>query len=146
MNTNKQGGDLFMRKLTLEDLDKIKQKNLNKVNQNADRQDTRIVVGMGTCGIAAGASHVYEVLQAEVESQGLKDVSLVKTGCVGMCRLEPIVEIIKPGEEKITYVKVTPNKARAIVRQHLIGGRAIEEFTIHLIENRILNDFVRIDD
>ncbi|QGU94067.1 (2Fe-2S) ferredoxin domain-containing protein [Clostridium bovifaecis] len=135
-----------MKRMTLEELDKIKERNLQKVNQGNDRETIRITVGMGTCGIAAGALQVYETLQAEIEKQGLKNINLVKTGCVGVCRLEPLIEVIKPGEEKITYVKVTPNKARAIVQQHIVGGRAIEEFTIHLIENRILNDFIRIDD
>lgn len=134
-----------MKKVTLEDLDKIKERNFQKVNQGKDREDTRIVVGMGTCGIAAGAVQVYETLEAEIEKQGLKDITLVKTGCIGVCRLEPIVEIIKPGEEKVTYVKVTPNKVRNIIEQHIIGGKVVEEFTIHLIENRILNDFTRID-
>lgn len=134
-----------MKKITLEDLDKIKEKKFEKVNQGKDRQDTRIVVGMGTCGIAAGAAQVYEIFEAEIENQGLKDITLVKTGCIGVCRLEPIVEIIKPGEEKVTYVKVTPNKVRNIIEQHIISGKVVEEFTIHLIENRILNDFTRID-
>ncbi|MBM7870987.1 (2Fe-2S) ferredoxin [Clostridium pascui] len=134
-----------MKKITLEDLEKIKDRNFQKVNQGKDRQDIRIVVGMGTCGIAAGAVQVYETFEAEIENQGLKDITLVKTGCIGVCRLEPIVEIIKPGEEKVTYVKVTPNKVRNIIEQHIINGKVVEEFTIHIIENRILNDFTRID-
>lgn len=135
-----------MKKITLEDLEKIKERNSNKVNQGKDRQDTRIVVGMGTCGIAAGAVQIYETFEAEIENQGLKNITLVKTGCIGVCRLEPIVEIIKPGEEKVTYVKVTPNKVRNIIEKHIINGKMVEDFTIHLIENRILNDFTRIDD
>lgn len=134
-----------MKKITLEDLEKIKDRNFQKVNQGKDRQDTRIVVGMGTCGIAAGAVQVYETFEAEIENQGLKNIILVKTGCIGVCRLEPIVEVIKPGEEKVTYVKVTPNKVRNIIEQHIINGKVVEDFTIHLIENRILNDFTRID-
>lgn len=134
-----------MKKITLEDLEKIKERNFQKVNQRKDRQDTRIVVGMGTCGIAAGAVQVYETFEVEIENQGLKNITLVKTGCIGVCRLEPIVEIIKPGEEKVTYVKVTPNKVRNIIEQHIINGKVVEDFTIHLIENRILNDFTRID-
>lgn len=134
-----------MKKITLEDLEKIKERNFQKVNQGKDRQDIRIVVGMGTCGIAAGAVQVYETFEAEIENQGLKNITLVKTGCIGVCRLEPIVEIIKPDEEKVTYVKVTPNKVRNIIEQHIINGKVVEDFTIHLIENRILNDFTRID-
>ncbi|MCY6371453.1 (2Fe-2S) ferredoxin domain-containing protein [Clostridium ganghwense] len=135
-----------MKNLTIEDIEKIRIKNLGKVNQEKDRKNTRIVVGMGTCGIAAGAAPVYDVIEDEIKRLGLENIILEKTGCIGACRLEPIVEVIKPGEEKVTYVKVTPNKSRKIVREHIVGGKAVEEFTIHLIENRILNDFTIIDD
>lgn len=135
-----------MKNLTLDDLDKIKQKNLDKVNQEKDRKTTRITVGMGTCGIAAGAAQVYEIIEEEINKLGLKDIVLVKTGCIGACRLEPLVEVIRPGEEKVTYVKVTPSKSRRIVHEHVMNGHLIEEYTIHLIENRILNDFTIIDD
>jgi (2Fe-2S) ferredoxin len=135
-----------MKNLTVEDIEKIRIKSLEKVNQGRDRKNTRIVVGMGTCGIAAGAVPIYDAIQEEVKNLGLKNVTLEKTGCVGVCRLEPIVEVIKPGEEKVTYVKMTPNKSRRIIKDHIVDGNRVEEFTIHLIENRILNDFTIIDD
>ncbi|MEL7598108.1 MAG: (2Fe-2S) ferredoxin domain-containing protein [Clostridiaceae bacterium] len=135
-----------MKNLTVEDIEKIRIKSLEKVNQGRDRKNTRIIVGMGTCGIAAGAVPIYDAIQEEVKNLGLKNVTLEKTGCVGVCRLEPIVEVIKPGEEKVTYVKMTPNKSRRIIKDHIVDGNRVEEFTIHLIENRILNDFTIIDD
>lgn len=135
-----------MKNLTVEDIEKIRIKSLEKVNQGRDRKNTRIVVGMGTCGIAAGAVPIYDAIQEEIKNLGLKNVTLEKTGCVGVCRLEPIVEVIKPGEEKVTYVKMTPNKSRRIIKDHIVDGNRVEEFTIHLIENRILNDFTIIDD
>lgn len=135
-----------MKNLTVEGIEKIRIKSLEKVNQGRDRKNTRIVVGMGTCGIAAGAVPIYDAIQEEIKNLGLKNVTLEKTGCLGVCRLEPIVEVIKPGEEKVTYVKMTPNKSRRIIKDHIVDGNRVEEFTIHLIENRILNDFTIIDD
>lgn len=135
-----------MKNLTVEDIEKIRIKYLEKVNQGNNRTNTRIVVGMGTCGIAAGAVPIYDAIEEEIKNLGLKNVILEKTGCVGVCRLEPIVEVIKPGEEKVTYVKMTPNKSRKIIKEHIVDGNRVEEFTIHLIENRILNDFTIIDD
>lgn len=135
-----------MNNLTVEDIEKIRIKSLQKVNEGKYRKNTRIVVGMGTCGIAAGAVPIYDAIEEEIKNLALENVILEKTGCVGACRLEPIVEVIKPGEEKVTYVKMTPNKSRRIIKEHIVGGNRVEEFTIHLIENRILNDFTIIDD
>lgn len=135
-----------MKNLTVEDIEKIRIKSLEKVNQGKDRKNTRIVVGMGTCGIAAGAVPIYDAIEEEIKNLRLENVILEKTGCVGVCRLEPIVEVIKPGEEKVTYVKMTPHKSRRIIKKHIVDGNTVEEFTIHLIENKILNDFTIIDD
>ncbi|MCY6485819.1 (2Fe-2S) ferredoxin domain-containing protein [Clostridium aestuarii] len=134
-----------MRNLTIEDLENIKADNLSKVNQGKDRKTIRITVGMGTCGIAAGAAPVYDAIKEEIKNLGLKDIELVKTGCIGACRLEPLVEVIKPGEEKVTYVKMTPGKARTIMKEHIVNEKIVEQLTIHLIENRILNDFTIIN-
>jgi len=90
----------------------------------------RVVVGMATCGVAAGARPVLEALEAQVREAGLTNVSVVQTGCIGVCRLEPLVEVYLPGQEKVTYVKMTPDKVPAVVEQHLKGGRPVEEYTI----------------
>ncbi|WMJ80422.1 (2Fe-2S) ferredoxin domain-containing protein [Clostridium sp. MB40-C1] len=136
-----------MKNLTIEDIEKIRIQNLEKVNQGSDRKNIRISVGMGTCGIAAGAGPVYKVIYEEIKNLGLEEeIALEKVGCIGACRLEPIIEVMIPGEEKVTYVKVTPNKARKIIKDHVVGGKAVKEFTIHLIENTILNDFTIISD
>jgi len=132
--------------MTIEELNKIKIENYENVNQNKDRKTTRIVVGMATCGIAAGAGPVYDAIVDEVSKLGLKNVVVCKTGCVGVCRLEPIVEIIKPGEEKVTYVKMTPYKGRRIVASHVLADKAIEDFKIHVVKGQILNDFTLINE
>lgn len=132
--------------MTIDELNKIKSENMDRVNQNKDRKTTRIVVGMATCGISAGAGPVYEAIVDEVNKLGLKNVVVCKTGCIGVCRLEPIVEVIRPGEEKVTYVKMTPYKGRRIVASHILADKPIEDFKIHVVKGRILNDFTLINE
>ena len=127
--------------INIQDLHSIKKKNIERVNQGPTRKTTRIIVGMATCGIAAGADPVYEAIIDEVNKLGLRNVIVVKTGCIGVCRLEPIVEVIKPGEEKVTYVKMSPYKGRRVVASHVLTGAIIDDYTIHIVEGKILNDF-----
>ena len=94
----------------------------------------RVVVGMATCGIAAGARPVLTAFLEEVEKRDLKNVSVSQTGCIGVCRLEPIVEVYVPGQEKVTYVKMTPDKVPSIVSEHLVNGRVITDYTIGVAE------------
>lgn len=93
----------------------------------------RIVVGMATCGIAAGARPVLGGFVEEVAKRGLKNVSVNQTGCIGMCQYEPIVEVLEPGKEKVTYVKVTPEMVARIVSDHLVNGNPVGEFTVGAI-------------
>jgi len=127
---------------TIQDLEEIRKNTFNRVNQGTDRKSTRIVIGMATCGIAAGANEVYDAIVDEVNKLGLSNVVVAKTGCIGVCRLEPIVEIIRPGEEKVTYVKMSPYKARRVVASHVLVGTVRNEYTMHVIQGRILNDYV----
>ena len=94
----------------------------------------RVVVGMATCGIAAGARPVLAAFLEEVEQRGLKNISVSQTGCIGVCRLEPIVEVYVPGQEKVTYVKMTADKVPGIVSEHLVNGRVVTELTIGAAE------------
>ncbi|MCX7904785.1 MAG: (2Fe-2S) ferredoxin domain-containing protein [Caloramator sp.] len=126
---------------TLKELEEIRQRTLDRVNQRKDRTTTRIVVGMATCGIAAGARPVLLAIMEEVEKLGLTDVTVAQTGCIGLCKVEPIVEVFKPGEEKVTYVKMDAEKARRIVREHVKDGKVVEEYTLHVVQGKILNDF-----
>lgn len=115
--------------LTLQKLNEIKEQTLAAANMDSARKGTRVVVGMATCGMAAGAKSVYETLAKEIARRGLARVTLAQTGCIGFCRLEPIVEVYIPGQEKVTYVKVTPENARHIIAEHLVNGNIIAEFT-----------------
>lgn len=96
----------------------------------------RVVVGLGTCGLAAGAQQVYDAMAAEIAAQGLTDVSLEATGCVGICQFEPVVEIYQPGGVRTTYVRMTPERGVRVVQQHIRGGNPLAEFTIGSAQNR----------
>lgn len=100
------------------------------------RAGARIVVGLGTCGMAAGARQVYEAFRAELAALGLQDVVLEPTGCVGICQFEPVVEVYQPGGRRTTYVRMTPERAVRVVRQHVLGGNPLAEFTIGADRNR----------
>ena len=115
---------------SLAELQAIRQKTLEKVSQRREHEGTRISVGMATCGIAAGARPVMLKFLEEVKNRGLENVTVAQTGCIGMCRLEPIVEIMVPGKEKVTYVKVHPEMVSRIVSDHVVNGQPVVEYTI----------------
>ena len=116
---------------TLAELTAIRDKMKDKVNiRMSDENNVRVVVGMATCGIAAGARPVLAAFVEEVNRRSLSNVTVTQTGCIGVCRLEPVVEVYEPGKEKVTYVKMTADKAQRIVAEHLVNGNIIGEFTI----------------
>ena len=117
---------------SLEELKAIREKMQNQVSMRAEvHTHTRVVVGMATCGIAAGARPVLTTLSNLVQEKGLTDhISVTQTGCIGLCQYEPIVEVIEPGKPKITYIKMNPAKAAEIVDKHLIGGHVVDEYTM----------------
>ena len=103
----------------------------NKVIIREGVNATRIVVGMATCGIAAGARPVLNAFVEEVNNQNLADsVTVTQTGCIGICQYEPVVEIFEPGKEKVTYIKMTPDKAKEVIEKHIKGGNVVTEYTI----------------
>ena len=116
---------------SLAELQAIKDKMKNKIVLREGTGDVRVVVGMATCGIAAGARPVLSAFVEAVNDAGLNDkVTVSQTGCVGYCQLEPIVEIMEPGKEKVTYVKMTPDKAKQVVAEHIVNGNVIADYTI----------------
>lgn len=119
---------------SLQELEAIRKKTLENINLRKDHNGTRVVVGMATCGIAAGARPVLAAFMDEVAKRSLNNVVVAQTGCIGVCRLEPIVEVYKPGEEKVTYVKVNPDMVPRIVTEHIVNGRAVDEYTIGYYE------------
>lgn len=115
---------------SIAELEIIRKEALEKINIRKDRNGTRIVVGMATCGITAGARPVMMALLEEVKARGLADVVVTQTGCVGACRLEPMVEVYKEGEDKVTYVEMTAEKARRVIFEHIVNGKFVKDFTI----------------
>ena len=116
---------------SLAELAAIRARMLEQVNlRKDDNIDTRVVVGMATCGIAAGARPVLSTFVEEVNGSGIGDkVSVEQTGCIGICQYEPVVEIFD-GDEKTTYVKMTADKAKRVVAEHLVKGNVVTEYTI----------------
>jgi NADP-reducing hydrogenase subunit HndB len=119
---------------SIADLEKIRQKTLSSVNLRHEGKGTRVVVGMATCGIAAGARPVMAAFIDEVGKRSLLDVVVAQTGCIGMCRYEPIVEVTCPGKEKVTYVNVKPEMVARIVSEHVVNGNPVVEYTIGAAE------------
>lgn len=116
---------------SLQELAAIRDRMKQTVNtREAAHDTTRVVVGMATCGIAAGAKPVMSAFLEEVSKRNLKHVVVSQTGCIGMCKLEPIVEVFVPGQEKVTYVKVTPEKVSRIVAEHIVNNQPVKEFTV----------------
>lgn len=116
---------------SLAELQAIKEKMRDKVILREGVNNIRVVVGMATCGIAAGARPVLNALVEGVNKEGLMDkVTVSQTGCIGICQLEPIVEVFEPGKEKVTYVKMTPEKAARVIEEHLKNGSVVNEYTI----------------
>ena len=121
---------------TLEELAQIRERMKNKVALREGTGEIRVVVGMATCGIAAGARPVMHAFMDEVNKRQLQHVTISQTGCIGMCRLEPMVDVITPDGNKVTYVHVKPEMVPRIVAEHVVNGRPVEEYTIGAAEDR----------
>ena len=122
---------------SLEELRALKEKMQNKVGIRDDGEaQIRVVVGMATCGIAAGARPVLAAFVEGVNKAGLADTVMVsQTGCIGICQYEPVVEIFQAGKEKVTYVKMTPERAAEVIEKHIKGGKIVEEYTFAAAQN-----------
>ena len=121
---------------SLQELSEIRNKTLSKINLRKDDQNSiRVVVGMATCGIAAGARPVLKSIMEEIEKRNITNCYVTQTGCIGLCKLEPIVEVYLPNEEKITYVKMDAQKAAKIVNDTIVNGKVVNEYTIGNSEN-----------
>lgn len=119
---------------SLAELNAIKERAKATMTIREDNEDvTRVVVGMATCGIAAGARPVLNEFVKEIGRRKLQSITVSQTGCIGMCQYEPIVEVLEPGKEKVTYVKMTPEHVARIVNEHLVNGQPVEEFTVGAI-------------
>ncbi|MGI6174605.1 MAG: (2Fe-2S) ferredoxin domain-containing protein [Christensenellales bacterium] len=115
----------------LAELQALREKMKGQMGIRADApENIRIVVGMATCGIAAGARPVLTAINEEVSKRNLHNVTVAQTGCIGICQFEPVVEIHAPGKDKVTYVRMTPEKAVRVVVDHIVNGHPVSEYTI----------------
>ena len=120
---------------SLADLQAIRAKTLENINmRKEDENAARVVIGMATCGIAAGARPVMLKFLEEIKEKDLQHVTVSQTGCIGMCRLEPMVDVITPDGTKTTYVHVKPDMVPRIVAEHIVNNRPVEEYTIGAAE------------
>ena len=117
---------------SLEELRAIRERMQGKVGMRSeDASQTRIVVGMATCGIASGARPVLNVLADEVQKRGMSNVVVTQTGCIGLCQYEPVIEVYVPGQEKVTYTKMNVDKAIEMLEQHIIRGNVLGKYTLN---------------
>ena len=128
---------------SLAELKAIREKKHEEINIRKGKNGYRVVVGMATCGIAAGARPVMVTLMEEVAAHGLNDVTVAQTGCIGSCRLEPLVEVYNPDGEKVTYIHMTPEKVKKVVEQHLTSGKVVDEYTMTVVDGKIISPEVK---
>lgn len=119
---------------SLADLEAIRAKTLENINMRKDNDAVRVIIGMATCGIAAGARPVMLEFMKEIQDRDLQHVTVGQTGCIGMCRYEPMVDVILPGKDKVTYVNVHPDMVGRIVTEHIVNGNPVEEYSIGAAE------------
>ena len=116
---------------SLAELQAIRDKAREKMSlRDGAQEGIRVVVGMATCGIAAGARPILTKFVDEITRRGISNVKVTQTGCIGICQYEPVVEVILPGQEKVTYVKMTEDKVDRIITEHIVNGKVVDEYTI----------------
>jgi NADP-reducing hydrogenase subunit HndB len=115
---------------SLDDLKKVREEALQKKKIQTESGKARVIVGMGTCGIAAGARDAMKAILDTIEKDGIQDVVITQTGCIGMCEKEPIVQVEIGEQPKVTYGKVTPEVARNIIKEHVVGGKVVSNHVI----------------
>jgi NADP-reducing hydrogenase subunit HndB len=121
---------------SIAELEEIRKKTLEQISMWEKNDGMRIVVGMATCGIAAGARPVMNSFLEELKKRDIDNVSVTITGCIGVCRFEPIAEVINPDGSKVTYVNMTPEKVARVVAEHIANGRVCRDYTIGAVEDK----------
>ncbi|MEN6414322.1 MAG: (2Fe-2S) ferredoxin domain-containing protein [Veillonellales bacterium] len=114
---------------TIEDLKRLREQ-VQSDTRLRYTTGTKIIIGMGTCGIAAGAREVMSAVLDEIAKRHLQDVTVTQTGCIGMCEKEVLLDVVRPGEDRITYGKVTPELVPQIIAEHVVNGRILEELVV----------------
>ncbi len=117
---------------SLDDLKRVREEALEKRSKTSTSGKAQVIVGMGTCGIAAGARETMKAVLDFIENENLEGIIVTQTGCIGLCEQEPILQVVRGEEEKVTYGKVTPEIAKRILKEHVSGGEIVKEFMITL--------------
>lgn len=125
-------------KKTSQQLQEIREATLAKITLKND-QTHRVLVGLATCGQAAGARPVYDELKKIVAEKGLDKVQVVQTGCIGLCRVEPIVEVLEKDGSKTTYINMNAEKIAKVIDEHIIGGKIVDEYTITVVDGTLIS-------
>lgn len=120
---------------SLEDLRKIKAQ-AQKDTEARRSSETQIIIGMGTCGIAAGARAVMTAVLEELQKRNIHNVEVLQTGCIGMCQKEPLLDVVRPGEDRVTYGPVSPADVPRIIAEHLVNGHVVEDLVVAKISNK----------
>jgi len=115
---------------SLDDLKKLREAALEKRKVKTESGQIQVIVGMGTCGIAAGARDTMKAILDEIQAKNLSGIVVTQTGCIGLCEKEPIVQVVVGEQPKVTYGKVSPEVARRIMENHVIGGKVVEDHVI----------------
>src|SRR6056297_3313030 len=119
---------------SLDEIKKLRNKSLHRIQTRSTDNKPRIIIGMGTCGIAAGARKVLNSIMEEVNDKDL-DLVITQTGCIGMCEKEPLIDVEMPNESRITYGHVTPENVKKIIREHVINGNIVQSLAIAKMES-----------
>jgi NADP-reducing hydrogenase subunit HndB len=117
---------------SLEDLKKLREQALQKRDVKKAEGHAQVIVGMGTCGIAAGARDTMKAILDTIENEGLSGIIVTQTGCIGLCEKEPIVQVMVGSGEKVVYGKVSPEVARQIMHDHVVGGKVVDNHVISM--------------
>ena len=127
-----------MARITPDDLDRISEEVKNVLHLRQGIAQTRVLVHMGTCGIAAGARAIMNTLMKEIEGRNIKDVALTTSSCAGLCSREPMITVEMKDEPAVKYVDLTPEKAKEILEKHVVGGKIVTEYALSLGSERVL--------
>ena len=126
-----------MAKMSLEDLRKLRENTQQQIKtRDMEGKQIQIIVGMGTCGIAAGAREVMKAVLDELAKRKINNVSVLQTGCIGMCQKEPLLDIVRPGEDRVTYGPVKPTDVPRIIADHLVNGIIVDDLVVAKLPNK----------
>jgi len=118
-----------MKKVTLEELEKIREDYKKLLEARKGGTEEKIIVHMGTCGIAAGAREVMAAVLEELEKEDAPQITVMQSSCIGLCDREPVITVIKKGEAPVRYYRMTPEKVKRVFKEHIIGGKVVSEYT-----------------